>query len=627
MAKKRGRPRRGNPTWEELYEARKAEYAPKKTSWGWKILGIEVPTCNELSVMLLGFRIAEDPEAKEFFFWEVADRLWNKDPDDKKFRKNKWSWRIIHHCCRENWLAIGGSASSGKSYVLAGWALISWYSDPANTLVLVTSTDLKGARKRIYGAIKTLLSSIPNPPCKIQDSIGVIPYKDASGKIFDTRGIQIVTADKSKSAESMGKLIGAKAPNLILIADEHGEMGPNVTAAAKGNLAKNDRFQMISMSNPASRFDPFGDFAEPATGWESVDVLRDVEWKTKHRGRYIRLNSEESPNIDMTPNPEYPTGEHTPGVVNQDHLDADLYVPNQDPEEVRKTRNFMRFHSAIFSDSDQNESVFSESEFIRSGALSTTKLHNTTLVAGCDVAYSEGGDKTVMILLEEGWDQYGQHAVQLKDMVYLNEDITDKETPRTLQIAQKIKNTCIKWGVAPENFGIDASSGAGQGISDMLRLEWTTNAFLRVQFGGRASERRIAPGVKTRGCDRYKNRSSELYFAAKGYLSGRQIYGITDNFRVIVQQMCARNCYEPTKGEKGLIYQVEKKKDFKSRTGYSPDEQDAFLVALETALVRRMFSPQDPVARKDALSIHDFMRTRKTHRSFSADVMGFCGNL
>lgn len=617
----KGRPRKH--TFETLHDERKHLYDPKKNPQGWLVGNHQLPACNRISALLFGFNHAETAEAKEYFFWEIANHWWNKDPDDPKFIKNKWSWRVIRAACREKWLAVGGSASSGKSYVFAGWAIINWMADPANTMVLVTSTDLKGARKRIYGAIRRLLAMVPSPPCREKDAMGMISF-DNGTKVDDTRGIHIITADKSKSANAVGKMIGYKAPKVILIADEHGEMGQNVTEAAKGNLSKNDSFQMISLSNPASRFDAFGLFAEPAKGWESVNVFDDDEWRTKMKGLYIRLNSEDSPNIDMTPHPEYEVGVVVPGVVNQQQVDDDLYQPGVPPEEVRKTRKFMRFNSAVFFDGDDTETVYSETELVRAGATTQTKINKPTLTAGVDPSYSDNGDNTCMVIAEEGFDQYGQHSIQVKEVIYINEDVTNKIMSRTEQIAEKIMNLCKKKGIAPENLGIDATSGSGTGICDMLRLKWDTNAFLRVSFGGKASKRRIAPTSKILGCERYSNRATELLFQGKQYLMGRQIYGIPP---IIAKQMCQRICLDPKKGEKGLVYTVEPKREYKARVGSSPDEMDAFLVCVETAIVRRMFTPADPVPQRENLNIQQWLGQRRTIHSYAADRMGFCGNL
>lgn len=620
---KRGRGRPKKQTYESLREERKALYHPKKVSGGWMVGKKKLPPCNLYTALLFAFKHAENPKALEFLFWEIADILWNSDPDERKFIKHKWSTRLIRAACNEKYLGVGGSASAGKSYVFAGWGIVCWLADPANTLILLTSTDLKGARRRIWGAVRKLLAMVPDPPCKIKDSTGVIAYYNGH-EAFDTAGLQLVTADKSKSADAVGRLVGTKSPVLKIIADELGEMGPNVISAATGNLAKNESFQCIGLSNPASRFDPFGLFCEPRLGWGSVDVFRDTEWRTKLNGLYLRLDSEESPNIDNSPSEEWPSYDYCPGVVTQEHIDDDLNIPGTTPEEIRKTRNYLRFHRAVFFDSDEAETVYAETELVRAGALGKITINNPTKIAGFDPSYSDGGDKSVIVFAEEGFDQYSQHCIQVTEILYLTEDMQDKENPRTLQMAEKVKAACIKRGVLPENLGIDASSGAGTGICDMLRLQWGTDAFLRVQFGGSASDRKIKSDSHVTAKQRYKNRASELFFLGKAYLLGKQLFGIPP---IIAKQICQRICLEPTKGEKGLIFQVEPKKIFRARTGYSPDEADAFFVCVETARVRRLFVANDPVPQRAHENIAAWLGSRRTNASFSADRMGYIGNL
>lgn len=620
MAKKARKTEEHSPT--SLRTFRRRKYHPKRIDMGgWMVGNRKLPACNELTALLFAFKHTTSSDEKEYLFWEISGIFWGTG-EDSMFIKNKWSWKIVHELCRERWLGVAGAASSGKSYVLAGWCIVVWMADPANTLVLVTSESLSGARKRIYGAIRKLLAMVPDPPCKIKDSIGIIAYYDGRAS-YGTAGIQIVTADKSKDAQAMGKLVGAKAVNVLLVADEHDEMGLNVTAAAKGNLSKNQNFQMASLFNPGSRFGPAGQFVEPIMGWDSLDVLVEREWRTKNKGLCIRLISEESPNVDQSPNPEYEYGVFVPGIVTSEHIADDLDVPGVSPDEVRKTRNFLRFHAAAFFDSDEKDTVYSETELIRAGATEHIRLHKPTRFAGVDPSYSDGGDNTVMVICEEGFCD-GQHCVQIKHIEYLTEDVTDKVNPRTLQMAEKIKNLCKKHEVSYENLGIDASSGSGTGICDMLRLQIDSNAFLRVQFGGAASDKKISLTSKITGKQRYKNRATELFMQGKQYLLGRQIFGVPS---IIAKQMTQRLLLEPTKGEFGLVFQIEPKKIYKSRVGSSPDELDAFLVAVETARTRRMFIAQDPVAQRAKNNIATWLQGRRTEASYSADRMGHHAHL
>lgn len=625
MAKPGRRPRPlSEHTCDSLRLARYRRFHPVRTNMGgWKTSRWAIGPCDPLMALLFGFKHSKDPEETEYLFWEIADLLWNKDPDDPKFEKHKWSHAIIHNACQYEYLAIGGAANVGKSYVCAGWAIVNWLSDPANTIVLVTSTDRESAKKRMWGCVKNLLDMCPSPPCKNQYSIGSISYWDGKNKPSSTAGIFLVTADKSKDKDKVGKLIGIHAPRVLLMADELSDISPNVQTAATGNLAKNPFFRMIGMSNPSSRFDPFGVFSTPKSGWESVNPEEDYEWPTKLNGLFMRIDSELSPNIDDTPNPEYPTGVFYPYLPTDESIAKDLELFGDSPEEARKSRSYLRFNRAVFYDSEGEDSVYSQSEFIKAGALNSTTLSRTTRIAACDPSFSMGGDSTVMVLIEDGFDSYGQHCVQVKELKYLYEDASAEDS-RTLQIADKMIAQCKKWEVEPENFALDASSGAGKGLADMLQLQWGNNRFLRVEFGGAASSKKIKNDSRITGKDRYVNRASELFYSGRQYLIGRQLYGIP---AVIADQMCKRLSMDPVKGAMGVRLQVEPKKLYKARVGKSPDETDAFLVACECARVRQQFVPADPVPQRAKDNMGEWLRNRRTHRDYQASNLGFVSNL
>jgi hypothetical protein len=578
-------------------EERFSRFHPIENNDGsWTIKGFgDTPPNTRLFALLMSFRHQVHPLGREYLFWEIADLLWNQDPDDRKFAKHKWSWRIIRHCCEEKFLAVGGAGSSGKSYTLAGWAIVNWLSDPSNTQILITSTDIKGAQKRIWGAIESLFEYIPDPPCKKVSSLGMICYFDGKTQRKD-RGIHLITSDKSPSKDRVGKMVGIKAKVIILIADELGEISHNIQSAATGNLMKgaSHRFQMVGLSNPASRFDPFGTFSTPKNGWESINSDTDMEWRTKLNGLYIRLCSDDSPNINPEPCEEYENGVTYPYLPTSEDIKEALEILGDDEESARKSREFMRFNKAVFYDGDDDSSFFSEAEFHRSGALSKVELTRSHILAGIDPSFSTGGDKTVMTILEVGYDSSGQYSAQIVEQVYLFEDVTNKVDPRTLQIANRIKEECVRRKIPPENVAVDAS-GAGGGLCDMLQLQWATG-FLRVQFGGAASDKRIKNDSKITGKDRYKNRASELFFIGKQYLTGRQLYGVPP---LVAKQMCQRT-YDTTRGVKGLVLQVEPKQKYKLRTGHSPDETDSFLVAIELARSRFMYIPSDPVPQRAA---------------------------
>jgi len=613
-------------TVNQLKEIRHAEFYPRKDSiGGWIVGDLKIPVCNDITALLFAFRHSEFSEEKEYLFWEIADRLWNKGPEesDHMMRKNKWSWKMIHEACRNKYLSIGGAGSSGKSYVIAGWCLVNWLCAPEDTMVLFTSTDLGGAKKRIWGAAMKLLQAVPWAPAKYRESIGVVAYTDGN-KISDTAGIQLIASDKGTA--KLGKMIGIKAARVFLCADELTDISPNVQSAAVGNLSKNPTFQMIGLGNPSSRLDPFGIFSMPKEGWESVDVLVDYEWTTRLNGKYVRISSEDSPNIDQTPNAEYPVGGYYPYLPTEGSLAEALENMGTSPEEARKSREWLRFNAAVFFDQDEEDNVYSENEIIRSGAMlrlgDDKEIHKKIHIASCDPSFSQGGDNTVLTFMDVGYDQYAQNCLKYKEHIYLYEDVTNVEEPRNLQIAKKIKKECEKRGVKPEDFGIDAS-GAGGGLADMIALVWSP-LILRVQFGGAASDRKLKHDTSTTAKDRYGNRASELFFAGKHYLMGRQLSGIPE---VVVGQMCGRR-YDMTKGTKGMVLHVESKRLYKARVGKSPDELDSYLVGIELARERHLFMPLNPPLKKMNQEKLDYwLSNRRSLDTYAADRVGFVGNL
>ena len=151
-----------------------------------------------------------------------------------------------------------------------------------------------------------------------------------------------------------------------------------------------------------------------------------------------------------------------------------------------------------------------------------------------------------------------------------------------------------------ENLAVDAT-GAGAPFCDILQMAFENDSFLRVQFGGAASDRKIKNDSKTTGRERYRNRASELFFIGKQFLLGKQLFGVSSD---MVKQMTSR-MFKTHKGTKGLVLQVEPKDEYKKRMGESPDETDASFILLEGARERHFFVPQDPVAVKEKESLPD----------------------
>jgi hypothetical protein len=531
----------------------------------WDVAGIAAPVCNELSALLFAFAEHTVPAAREHIFWCIADILWNgPERPQPLFARHPWAEQMIHAASREKYLAIGGAASSGKSYTMAGWAIVNWLAAPDRTLILVTSTTLREARKRIWGAVITLLTAVPGLPIKIRDSIGSANYIDANGVIYDRAGLSLIAAEKSRTREATGKLIGIKQERVMLVADELSELSHSIIQTSLSNLSSNPNLRVVAMSNPCSRFDAFGDWSEPSKGWDSVVSEIEYSWRTKYNGLYLRFDAEQSPNI-LAGEDIYPW---LPTQQRMDEAKANL---------GENSRGFMRMYRAIFFDSDEAEGVYGESELTRGGALQRTTLRDSIKLAALDPAFTNGGDRTMLRFGELGYDERGQYVLQFTDSVLLFEDETNKSIPRTHQIVKQLKSVCQQRNILPENVAIDAT-GAGAPFCDVVASEWSPE-ILRVVFAGKATDRRVSMSNATSCYDLYANRVTEIWFAGKELVRCGQLKGVDAE---LAKEMTARQ-YETIKGGEGLRMRVEGKPDFRKRTGYSPDNADAAFLLVDLA--------------------------------------------
>jgi hypothetical protein len=567
--------------------------------------GLQIPNTSTLTALLWGFGNHPSAVAREYYFWRIADELWNHDElPEKMFIKHPWAEKIIHECINNKYLAVGGSASSGKSHTLAGYGIVSWLAKPRDTLVLMTSTTLREARKRIWGSVISLLSVIEGAPVNIRDSTGSANYIDDKGQTFDRAGLSLIAAERSRTKEAIGKFIGLKQKHVILIADELGELSEAIVQAGLSNLSKNPKFELKALSNPASRFDAFGIWSTPRDGWESVQTELDDTWVTKWGGKYVRLDGERSPNIlaGETLYPFLPT---------QEKVDEDRALLGE------KSRAYMRMVRAVFFDSDESEGIYSESELVASGAMGRVEFKGVaTLIAGLDPAFTNGGDRTVLAIARVGFDATGQYCLQFEDFVQINDDATNKAVPRTYQIVKQVREECLKRGIKPENLAVD-STGAGSPLCDVLAGEWS-NDFLRVPFGGKASDRRVSMNSQLTGEELYCNRVSELWFVGKEFMRTRQIKGVTEE---LAKEMGNRR-FELVKGS-SLRVKVEPKGDLKARAGASPDLADAAFIALDLARQRHGLVAVDPPkeaegatwAQRRTLSMRDLDVVSRSHHA------------
>lgn len=113
------------------------------------------PTCMEKPISLNRACLARQGGTRPWeHFKNIVRILW---PD---FKWHPWAEDMLEAACLHNYVAFAGSASCGKSYFLAAWGIVNYLAHPEKTLVLMTSTTQRDAKKRIWGGgTKTLVLS------------------------------------------------------------------------------------------------------------------------------------------------------------------------------------------------------------------------------------------------------------------------------------------------------------------------------------------------------------------------------------------------------------------------------------------------------------------------------------
>jgi hypothetical protein len=469
-----------------------------------------------------------------------------------------WADDMLEAACENKYLAVAGCSHIGKSEFAGVWAIGNYVVWPQNTLVLVTSTTLRDAKKRVWGAVQRYWQKAPSLPGKMVDApTPAIRFRDENGLVYDSRGVFLIPSDAKKSAEMSSKMQGMKAPRVFLVADELAQLSDSLLSVARSNLNNNDFFHMVGFANPESYYDPFGKFAKPKNGWSSITV-EDEEWETEWGGKCIHFDSLKSPNWLL--------GEDKWPIVKCEKIDS----ARKSPEAGGLGENspeFWKMYRGFWCPTGQVQAIFTEPELDRFGAVEpVTWASDYINLAGCDLAFSSEGDRTIIIHARYGKDIHGKDVILYTPHRVLVEDVTNLKEPRDFQIARQIIAFCQEFKVEPANLSLDCT-GAGSPFASIVEQLWGGSVH-RVDFGGRASATPARDGRPAH--ELYANRVSEIWYSGLEVLRGGHIRGV---YQELAREMCLRK-YERV----GARVQVESKRDMRALGIKSPDIADAALL-------------------------------------------------
>ncbi len=506
-----------------------------------------------------------------------------------------------HKLCRETICAhkitvLMGCASSGKTHESAWIYLCEWFSDPENTVVLVSSTDLRGLKLRIWGEISSLWEKAVQRfdflPGHMLDSATAITFtnledvEEGERKVRDMRQaiIGIPTVQGGKSV-GLGKWQGIKQKKVRLIADEAAAMSGSFLSAFS-NLNNNESFRSVILGNPADVGDPLGRAAEPVDGWEAyMQPDKTTVWKTRFmNGACVNLIGTDSPNFD------FPDTEKTrfKYLISREKIaDTATFFPKESAEFYSMCVGSMKIatlSTAVLTKRLCEQNKAFEQDVVWDGGSRRTKVYFV------DAAY--GGDRCVGMSGEFGKTIDGQTVLVISAPEIIPILASINEEPEQ-QIAVWVKAKCESLGVPPENMGHDAT-GRGS-LGTFLARVWSamTNP---VESGGAPTDRPVsadifsnepagqtaksgwaAQGRRLKLCkEYYSKRISEYWFSVRYAVMASQIRGLTDE---VVEEFRMRKWGRAS----GDRIELESKADMKLRIGRSPDLADACAGVVEMA--------------------------------------------
>lgn len=468
-----------------------------------------------------------------------------------------------------------GPGSSGKTHAAAWISLCRYFCDPENTCVLVSSTDMRGLKMRVWGEISTLWSSAVAKfdylPGHMLDSACAITTEsledcdEGNRNVRDMRkGIVGIPTMQGGKFVGLGKWIGIKQKNVFLVADEAALMGAGFLSAFS-NLNKNETFGAIILGNPNDIYDCLGRCAEPLDGWDAhMNPDKTCTWKTRFmNGICVNLIGTDSPSFDY-PDSEPPRYKYL--ISRQKIAETVSFFGKDSYEYYSQCVGSMRIGQL-------SRRVLSRRMCEENGALESDvnwAEGGRTKVYFVDAAY--GGDRAV-----GGWGEFGK-TVGGKVRLLLHPPsiipIMVGAEPEQ-QISEFVKKDCVSLGIIPENMGHDAT-GRGS-LGTFLSRVWSS-ATNPIESGGTPSERPVSLDIyisdprtgvrRLKTCkEHYVKRVSEFWFSVRYTVQAGQLAGLTEE---VMEEFCMREWDRVTQDR----IEIETKGDMKERTGRSPDLAD-----------------------------------------------------
>lgn len=500
---------------------------------------------------------------------------------------NYWSERRFREFCAGwKYMSWAGGASIGKSYDAAEIILLDWLSYPKGNTGIVASTTLKGLERRVWGYILRFITSMhvsfpyhytrTSPPQLLYNQNDLI------------HGLFATAAKKGSDETAISDLIGRHPTHKLTVVLDEGTDMPVAIEGAFANLekGKEGNFQCIIIGNSNSKHDLHGIMSTPLNGWDSVDPMKDIQWRTtRDKGTCLLFNCYESPAI-------FETDPEKKKILSK-IFPTRAQIENDERILGKNSLRFYRFSMGFWRD-DSAEPTILSMKFIKNfNTVNKTEwspFRKLIALAGLDPAFSYGGDNCILRLALFGVDMNGQVILDYKkeELLFYIKTLANSDRSIELQIVDQVLAILSEYKIPLRDLAIDCS-GQGRALAEVFRLRLNSIEYpiklYSIQSYAIGRIKKIASDHDVKLISNY-----ELWSDIRRFVE-------TDNLRgldtVSIHQFTSRL----TEEENGKML-LEKKADYKRRMGainpslaVSPDEADGASIVLQVAMRNYGFFP------------------------------------
>ncbi len=471
-----------------------------------------------------------------------------------EFEYHTYSEEHTQAFCDHRDIAITGGGGTSKSTSLAAYALKFHWCAPQISAVLIVSTTVEAAERRVWREILRLYYIAHR---KLGNIYGTVPIRkpkpmihmrDPEGNPDISHGLFVIAVAKGELDKGINSIKGYHVKRLLYGLDETDAVH-QACVDVKANISIGcDEFQAVYLGNDPSLLNPLGQLMQPERG--RPVTLAHKHW-TSYEGVYcIRSSAYDSPNI---PDKKYQ------GIVSQTDIDA-------------ITRNGTRKNSqmawimleGLHPPEGCDETVLSESALFKYNCFEECVWQRTyTESASLDPGF--GGDPCTLRFYKRGKDLKSQFRILCGDRIEIPIEADRRDYPPENQIADKVKEHCISRGIPPEEFVVGAT-GIGRGVGSALMRYWSPRINV-CEEGGSASDTIVSEEDPRPANELYDRKVTELYFSIREFVEADMIRGMDLEYTAL--QVCNRK-FEIKSKKKSL----ETKRDMKGRGQPSPNDAD-----------------------------------------------------